>query len=72
VTRSGPVGLPDGALVLHQHRDELGNSVIDRYTLVRIRDGSAELARPGSRRLTRVAVDTILSSPAWAVQGALW
>jgi hypothetical protein len=72
VTRAAAASLLEGSVVLHQHRDELGISVIDRYTLVRIRDGSAELARPGSRRLTRVPVEAILSSPAWAVQEALW
>jgi hypothetical protein len=72
MTGPAAVALREGALLLHQHRDELGSPVIDEYTLVRIRDQTAELRRCGSRRLTRVAVDTILGSPAWAVQEALW
>jgi hypothetical protein len=72
VTRAVAGALVDGAVLFHQHRDEFGNPVIDEYRLVRIRDDTAELAGRDSRRLTRVAVDTILSSPAWAVQEALW
>jgi hypothetical protein len=63
--------LVEGAVVLHQHRDNLGNTVVDAYTVVAIRDGSAVLARRGSRR-RHVPLDTILSSPAWAVQAVLW
>jgi hypothetical protein len=72
MTLPGAAVLSEGALLLHQRRDELGNAVIDEYTLVRVRDHTAELARRGSRRITRVAVETILCSPSWAVQEALW
>lgn len=68
---NGP-GLVEGAVVLHQHRDQLGNTVVDAYTVVAIREGSAVLARPGGGRRRQVPLDTILSSPAWAVQAVLW
>ena len=64
--------LVEGAVVLHQHRDQLGNTVVDEYTVVAIREGSAVLARRGGRRRRHVPLDTILSSPAWAVQALLW
>jgi hypothetical protein len=68
---SGPE-LVEGAVVLHQHRDRLGATVVDEYTVVAIREGSAVLARRGGRRRRHVPLDTILTSPAWAVQAALW
>jgi hypothetical protein len=64
--------LVEGAVVLHQHRDQLGNTVVNAYTVVAIREGSAVLARGGGRRRRQVPLDTILSSPAWAVQAVLW
>ena len=64
--------LVEGAVVLHQHRDQLGNTVVDAYTVVAIREGSAVLGCPGGRRRRQVPLDTILSSPAWAVQAVLW
>lgn len=60
--------LVEGAVVLHQ----LGNTVVDAYTVVAIREGSAVLGRAGGRRRRHVPLDTILSSPAWAVQAVLW
>jgi hypothetical protein len=64
--------LVEGAVVLHQHRDQLGNTVVDAYTVVAIRERGAMLGCAGGRRRRQVPLDTILSSPAWAVQAVLW
>lgn len=64
--------LPTGTMVLHQRRDAEGRPVIDRYTVREVQAGVAVLIQPGTRKLAHVGVKTILGSPAWAVQGALW
>lgn len=61
-----------GATVFHQRRGPDHRVVVERYTVRGVRGGQAVLARAGSRRLTRVDADTVLSSPTWAVQEGLW
>ena len=61
-----------GAVVLHQRRERAGGVVVERYTVAAIRGQLALLARRGEHRLARVELNTLLSSPGWAVQEALW
>jgi len=61
-----------GVEVFHQHREPGGPVVLERYTVERTHAGTAVLARKGQRGLTRVEIDTLLTSPAWAVQERLW
>jgi hypothetical protein len=60
-----------GATVLHQHRGSDDRVAITKYRVAEVRDGIALLKRPGTRRLTRVPVQTLLTSPAWAIQEVL-
>ena len=65
--------LREGAVVLHQCREPGGGRVVvERYTVAAIYGRLALLSRGGERGLARVEVETLLSSPAWAVQEALW
>lgn len=68
---SGSPEICVGSVVLH-HRREDGRVVLERYTVKAVRGGQAVLSRRGQRTLARVEIDTLLSSPAWAIQGALW
>jgi len=61
-----------GVEVLHQHREGGGPVVLERYTVARTHAGTAVLARKGQRALTQVQIDTLLTSPAWAIQEPLW
>jgi hypothetical protein len=65
-------GLHVGATVLHQRRGPDDRVVVERYTVRGLQGSQAVLAQPGSRQLTRVAADTVLRSPAWAIQERLW
>ena len=62
----------EGVEVLHQHREPGGPVVLERYTVARTHAGTAVLARKGQGALTRVEIDTLLTSPAWAIQERLW
>lgn len=60
-----------GVEVLHQHRQSGGPVVLERYTVARTHGATAVLTRKGQRALTRVEIETLLSSPAWAIQESL-
>lgn len=64
--------LTEGTLVLHQQRRDDGSPVVVQYTLRRLEGDTAVLSTSGTRKLARVPVATITSSPAWAVQETLW